>query len=135
MKSPGIVIFQAGVSRPSTRQRLSCRHGAAEQTNPTKLLFRLSWLSGGAEPTLYIEFDDAEILLMAQNSLLQGGKKAFGGEMVHHQTFVHLDGLILSGERIGIQGEINNHLFRGSGDPTEIGIWGIHFLVIKGNAN
>ncbi len=72
---------------------------------------------------------------MALNGHGQSTQEALGGVEVHDQSVVDVDLLFPLGKGVGVQGEIDNHLFRGGCDAGEVGIGRMGVLVMDRHFN
>ena len=60
------------------------------------LLLSRSALGAGSQSTLDIQLDDAKVLLVPHDGLLESGEESFSGKIIQDKAFIDFNGLILS---------------------------------------
>jgi hypothetical protein len=71
---------------------------------------------------LDIDLDWAKDFFMSLDSLVQGAQQSLCRVEVDDDSLIHLDGASVWAQGIGVHSEVDNHFFRTSGYPTEVGV-------------
>ncbi len=84
---------------------------------------------------LNINFQDAKSLFMPLNRCLQGVKHPLGRIKICHDAILHDNGIGGQSNRLRIQAEIDDQLFRRAGHAAEIRIRRVDIGIVKANGD